>query len=70
MAHFIALYSGQTLASAKLVAVSSESVLVHDFATRLLASSPVPEDPVAASIETGRRATLRLIQGDGDEPDA
>jgi len=70
VAHFLALYSGQSLASARLVAVSSESSLVRDVATRLLASSSMPEDRVAASIETGRRAALRLIQEEADESDA
>ena len=69
MAHFIALYSGQTLASARLVAVSSDASVVRDFAGRLLAEAPaVGGDPVATSIETGRRQTLRLIREDGDAP--
>jgi hypothetical protein len=72
MASFIALYSGQTLASAKLVAVSSDASIVRDFTTRLLAEPAVAsDDPAGASIESGRRTALRLIQEETSRaPDA
>jgi hypothetical protein len=69
MAHFIALYTGQSLSSAKLVAVSSNPSVVRDFASRLLVESQsVDSDPVVARIESGRRAALRLIRESGDAP--
>lgn len=67
MAHFLALYSGQSLSSARLVAVSSDPSIVRDVAERLL-HAPLAEDDdsVAVSLERGRRAALRLIAKEAD----
>jgi hypothetical protein len=63
VAHFIALYTGRSLSSARLVSVSSDPSIVRDFVGRLLREPPAEDDdPVAASLERGRRAALRLIQ--------
>ncbi len=68
MSTFLALYRGETVGGAKLVAVSADPTIVTDFARRLLKDPPSPErdeesdrDPVLASIEQGRRRALRLI---------
>jgi hypothetical protein len=62
---FIALYRGDTVSEAKLVAVSADPGTVADFACRLLGEPAPPQaadnDPVLASIERGRRRALRLI---------
>ncbi len=62
MTTFLALYRGETVGAAKMVAVSADPRLVGDFATRLLGQAPGPEeDPVVASIEEGRRRALRIV---------
>ena len=63
---FIAIYSGDTVNSAKMVAVSADPQLVSYVAERLLESDPVKEpacDPVVNAIEGGRRQALKIIAG-------
>ena len=64
MTTFVALYRGETVASAKLVAVTADPGLVADVSSRLLEGPPAPMqgDPVLAGLERGRRAALRLIR--------
>jgi hypothetical protein len=64
MATFIAVYRGENITEAKLVAVSAEPELVSHVATKLL-QAPSPgsmEDSVLTAIEQGRRRALRLIK--------
>ena len=72
MTTFVALYRGESVASAKLVAVTADPALVADVSARLLRQQAGdPQDPVIARMEGGRRAALRLIhQEASDEPDA
>jgi hypothetical protein len=69
MATFLALYRGDTVGKAQLIAVSADPATVADFATRLLRQPPQTgdssPDPVLASIERGRRQALRLIARGG-----
>ncbi len=60
---FVAVYRGPTVASARLIAVSSDADLVAEVAARLLRESPHHEcDAAAASVERGRRKALRIIR--------
>lgn len=64
MSTFLALYRGESVGSAKLVAVSADPTTVAEFATRLLHQPLNVEDnpdPVLLSIERGRRQALRRI---------
>jgi hypothetical protein len=62
---FVAVYRGPTVASARLVAVSSDPRLVADVASRLLREpSADGDDPATTSIDRGRRAALRVIRRD------
>lgn len=64
MSTFLALYRGESVGSAKLVAVSADPATVAEFAARLLHQPPSVEespDPVLLSIERGRRQALRRI---------
>jgi hypothetical protein len=74
MSTFLALYRGDTVGKAQLVAVSADPVTVADFAARLLGQPPQPgdssPDPVLASIERGRRKALRLIAREAGRPGA
>lgn len=63
---FIAIYSGDTINSAKVVAVSADPQLVSYVAEKLLESNPAREpacDPVVNAIEDGRRQALKIIKG-------
>ena len=62
MTTFLALYRGNTVADAKMVAVSADPSLVAMVAAQLL-ESPQPEDhdPVVTALTRGRRHALRLI---------
>ena len=64
MTSFVALYRGETIAAAKLLAVSAEPELVRNFADRLLAEPAVDEDPVMLELEQGRRRALQLVQSE------
>ncbi len=54
MTAFIALYKGETVAGARLVALTADPSLVRDFATRLVTDDPQPEED--------RRDGLRLVE--------
>ena len=62
MPAFVAVYSGDTISTARLVAVSADPALVRDITDRLLHGSEPAENPVAQQVEQGRRAALRLIR--------
>ena len=62
-ASFLALYRGQTIGAAEMVAVTAEPEVVRDFAARLLDRSEQPEpDAVLRELERGRRVALRLVR--------
>ena len=63
MASFIALYRGDTISSAELVATTADPDLVRDFAERLL-STPERQEPdaVLRELALGRRRALRLVR--------
>ncbi len=54
MTAFIALYKGETVAGARLVALTADPGLVQDFATRLITDDPKPEG--------NRQGDLRLVE--------
>jgi hypothetical protein len=60
---FLALYRGDSVGAAKLVALTAEPELVQHFAARLLQQ---PEehnpDPVLEELESGRRRALQLVK--------
>jgi len=56
------LYVGETVSSARLVAVSAAPSLVGDVARRLADGGELPaDDEVTRVLEMGRRAALRLV---------
>jgi hypothetical protein len=63
LTNFIALYRGETVASAKIIAVSADANLVADFAARMLHhhKRETEGDSVVRSLDAGRRQALRLI---------
>jgi hypothetical protein len=62
MTNFVALYRGETVGSAKIVAVSADAGLVADFAARMLnRQEETEDDPIVGSIDAARRQALHLI---------
>lgn len=65
---FLALYRGESVGSAQLVAVSADPDLVREFADRLLASDrDGPGDPVTDAVDEGRREALKLVRDEAQE---
>jgi hypothetical protein len=65
---FVALYRGDSIGAAKLLALSAKPELVHDFAARMLhQAEDHDQDPVLAELEDGRRRALRLVQSGNAE---
>ena len=64
MPTLIALYQGDSVASAKLIAVSADPELIADVSTRLLRQPPEADeaDPVIGALQRGRKSALRLIR--------
>ena len=59
---FVALYRGESIAAAHLVAVSADPALVSQVTVRLLEAAPGgDDDPAVRKLERGRRSALRLI---------
>ena len=68
MANFLTLYRGDTVSSAKLVAVSADPTLVREFAERLLAGQEQSEqDPILNALEAGRVRALHLVRSEASE---
>lgn len=63
----MALYRGETIAAAKLVAVSAEPGLVRDLAARILAE-PEDEEPdaVLQELSRSRRRALQLVKSESE----
>jgi hypothetical protein len=64
---FLALYRGETVGSAKVVAVSAAPELVRDFAERMLAEKARETDTVQCELESGRRRALQRVKGEASE---
>lgn len=60
---FVALYRGESVAGAKLLALSADAKIVGEFAARLLDANPYEHaDAVVRELESGRRNALRLVR--------
>jgi hypothetical protein len=69
---FVALYRGESLQDAALVAVSTDPALVTHVAAALLAAqeSLRDGDPVTRAVQAGRRKALRLLKAETAGPNA
>ena len=57
---FLAVYTGATIADARLLAVSTDPSLVQEVVTRLLGEKLEPsDDPSVRALDEGRRRALR-----------
>jgi hypothetical protein len=61
---FLALYRGDSVSDAKLVALTATPEVVRDFAERLLAQPETEDDPVSLEVERGRRRALRRVKSE------
>jgi len=61
MTTFVAIYRGQTVAEAKVIAVSADPLLVAEVSSKLLKKSASSGDRVITALENGRRSALNLI---------
>jgi hypothetical protein len=64
---FLALYRGESVTAAKIVAVTAESSLVRDFAVRMLAEPEDEPDTVLRELGKGRRRALQLVRTEAYE---
>ena len=65
MTSFIALYRGDNIRDAKMVAVTGDPKVVAHVVAQLLADpqqQPENDDPALHALESGRRHALRLIK--------
>ncbi len=70
MTSFLALYRGESIGAAKIVAVNANPKLVADFAGRMLkepVEAEIARDPVLSSIDDGRRRALQVVKTEVDE---
>ena len=59
---FLTLYSGDTPASARIVAISADGDIVRRFAEEMVDLPPeFEDDPVMEAVEDGRRQALRVV---------
>jgi hypothetical protein len=65
MTTLVALYRGETIGDARLIAVSADPELVAYVAAALLREPPSSDDPVVAQINGGQRRALRLVKKEG-----
>ena len=62
MTTFLALYRGESVSAAKLLALTAEPTVVREFATRLLIEPEEHEqDVVLQELEHGRRRALYRV---------
>ncbi len=61
MTTFVAIYRGQTIGEAKLIAVSADSSVVAQISKMLLKNVSGKGDEITCRFERGRKSALRLI---------
>ena len=69
MATFLALYRGNSIGSADLLAVSTDRDLIAQVATQLLADRDGPPgDEALDALHAGRRRALELVRNEAGKP--
>jgi len=67
MKTFIAVYRGETISSATLIAVTADPKTVADVTKQLLGDDKSSGDPIVEKHLEGRREALKLIKDLADE---
>jgi hypothetical protein len=65
LATFLALYQGDTVSSARLIAIDMDRALIREFASRMLDKEPEELDPVGRELERGTRRALEVVRDGG-----
>jgi hypothetical protein len=58
---WVALYSGESPQAARLIALTSDTNVARDVASRVLASMGMQDDPISKAVDEGRRAALQMV---------
>ena len=61
MTSFVAIYRGQTVGDARLIAVSANPDLVAEVSSKLLENPACESDEVLKALDSGRRSALALV---------
>ena len=74
MASFVAVYHGESMRDAKMIAVSGDCSLVAHVSTQML-DDPLcinldTDDPVLLALNEGKRSALRLVRGETSHAEA
>jgi hypothetical protein len=71
MKSFVALYRGETVTSARLLAVSADPQLVAHVAGHLIKANDASADPALEKLSRGTRGALRVVRDEAQaEPPA
>ena len=66
MTSFIAIYRGNSISDAKMIAVSGSHSLVAYVASEIMSDAlyldDASDDPILSALNQGRRAALRLVK--------
>ncbi len=69
--NFLALYRGETVSGARIVALSADPRLVRDFADRLLeSSSECPKKPDSPATGNKERSVMWLVRDEHQSKDS
>jgi len=66
MTNFIALYRGETVSGAQIVALSADPDIVREFTARLLEGCPRPREEPGPPYGDERRQALRVVRDGHD----
>jgi hypothetical protein len=66
MTNFIALYRGETVSGAQIVALSADPEIVQEFAARLLEGEPRPREEPGPHGGDEQRQALRVVKDEHD----
>jgi hypothetical protein len=66
MKTLLALYRGESIVEAKIIAVSADPDLISYVAGRLLSQSDPPIDPVLVKLQRGRQGALRALKREAE----
>ena len=61
MTSFIAIYRGQTIGTARLIAVTANPELVAEVSSKMLENVACESDEVLKALDQGRRSALTLV---------
>lgn len=67
MSSYLALYSGETIGSSRLVCVTSNPDLVARFAEEMMEQEEIAGDEAADAVARGRRQALQVVKDEAED---